>query len=808
MEYENASTVDAGEPNPADPMTQQETAISEDRLQDLGIAIAEKCDKWVAARKASGVEKRWLDDYDQYMGQDEASKQMASMMESAKEGFPITNKGGRPQRSTVLVNITRPKTNTAEARVANMLLPTDDRNFGLKPTPNPKLVAAAKLIAQQNAAQGITTDPTTGNFVPPDPNQAAQQPQQTQQQPNMGALSGMPGSTPQQGQQGMVPSLSIIGGAQTVANPAAILDQAEGASKAMETEIDGQFQECNWNGECRKMIHDAAVLGTGILKGPIVVSKATKSWQPIEADGATAYVLEIGSEIQPESYRISPWNVYPDPSCGTDPHNGSGVFECYNYTPKQMRELVKQPGFLEDQIALVLSQAPMTDTNKNALEERQSVSQADQPYKVWEYWGEFEPEDMRAAGVNVDDSHVGLVSGCIIFVNKTVIKGFLNPLETGDVPYDFYAWEEDDESPWGFGVPYLCRPAQRVLTAAWRQLMDNSGNTVGPQLVVKPRIIQPADGQWQITGNKIWNCTDEAVDVRTAFTSIDISNHAAELENIIKLAQDFADEESMVAPMTPNENTGVPDTVGGMVIHQNSINIVLSRKAKAFDDRIILRHVGRYVDWNMAYNPKPEIKGDHQVIARGTSALLVRDIQSQFLTQFGQYIGNGVIAPMVNWENWIKMVLKAQHCDPTEILKTDAEIQALQNQPAQATPEQIKANAQLQIANIRAGAALKVAGIKQEGELAYSQTEAQMAHDNHVADLQKLQLQRDLALLQYAQQHQLTLTEIQGQLAKTQMQEQTKRALGAAELQLRHNEGQANRIHQAISTLPEQPIQN
>jgi hypothetical protein len=163
-------------------------------------------------------------------------------------------------------------------------------------------------------------------------------------------------------------------------------------------------------------------------------------------------------------------------------------------------------------------------------------------------------------------------------INDIVVKGFMNPLDTGDIPYDFYPWEEDEESPWGYGVPYLCRPAQRVMTAAWRQLMDNSGNTVGPQLVVKPRIIQPADKNWQITGNKIWNCMDESVDVRTAFASIDINNHAAELENIIKLAKSFADEESMVPMLQQGEHDNAPDTVGGMTILVNSINVVLGRK--------------------------------------------------------------------------------------------------------------------------------------------------------------------------------------------------------------------------------------
>ena len=173
---------------------------------------------------------------------------------------------------------------------------------------------------------------------------------------------------------------------------------------------------------------------------------------------------------------------------------------------------------------------------------------------------------------------------------------------------------------------------------------------------------------------------------------------------------------------------------------------------------------------------------------------------------------------MVNWEAWIKAVLKAQHVDPTEILKTDAEIKQLQSQPPQASDAQIKAQSAQQVATIRAQgmeqaastraqAAMHVAGIQQQAEGAYAATEAQMAHDNNVAKLQLLQLQRDLAMLNYAQQHSLSLQQIQADLSKTQIQETTKRQLAAAELQMKANESHATRMHESISTQQEQPIQ-
>lgn len=895
MEHDDA-LVDAGEPLPVDPLTEQQMRIAEDRLDLLGASLADRRDEWIAARQSTGVEKRWLDDVDQYMGRDGATKQVASMMDSVQQGFPVINRGGTPQRSTVFINITRPKTNTAEARVSNMLLPTDDRNFGVKPSPTPDMGKASQLLARLKAMAGSPgADAAVPPGAPPQP-AGAQQPAMpamptapmagpttgpdtaapgaapvaapagapTGPSPTAGAMPGptagpmpaAPGQPP-----GQPPAAPLSAMQQALAEHAKTQATADAAAIAMQDQIDGQFQACNWNAECRAMLHDAAVYGTGVLKGPFVVSRTTKTWQPMSDGQATVHTLEISSEIHPSSCRVSPWNVYPDPACGGDVRAGAGIFEKYDYTSKQLRELVNQPSFIKAQIEKVLADGPMIDAQPTEIDKRKPHNKAS--YTVWEYWGEFEPEDMRAAGVDVDDGHTGMVSGCIIMVNSTVIKGFLNPLDTGDVPYDFFPWEVEDDTPWGYGVPFMCRSAQRVLNAAWRQLMDNAGNSMGPQIILKPGIVQPADKSWTITGNKLWNCLDDTVDVRTAFASIDIQNHAVELENIIKLAHQFADEESMVPQLSAGEHGNAPDTVGGMTILMNSINVVLGRIAKSFDDRIIVPHVGRYIDWNMAYSDKSEIKGDHQVQARGTSALLVRDMQNQTLIQFGAFQGSGAISPMVNWENWVKTVLKAQHVDPTTILKSDQEIQALSSQAspppiqiqvaqlkaqadqqsAQAklqadmalqqarfqaemqmeqmqlqanqvkmqngelTPHAASATARIQTAQINAQSKGAIEASRASSELAYVQKEAQMAHDNNVAKLQLLQLQRDLAVLNYAQQHSLSLQEIRGQLAKTSMQEDTKRQLAAAELQLKANEGAATRLHQNITNEQSQLIE-
>lgn len=757
----------AGEPSAGDPLTERETQIEPDRLEKLGESLAGRRDEWVTARTTLGIEKRWMEDVDQYHGRDEANRQAASMMETAEYGGPMLRSQAKPQRSTVFVNITRPKTNAAEARLANMLYPTDDKNWGIKPTPIPMM---AKTNGQSALGQPLPSNVTPiAQAVGADPSMQQQQPiDPAQQQP--AATSNTPNDP--------------------------VMDEAIKKAKAMSSEIEDALNECGYNAEGRLLLHDCAVLGTGILKGPIVVNRVRKAWIPQSDANGTVHVLEIVKEKKPASERVDPWNVFPDPLCGEDVHNGRGLFERKLYSAKQLRDLAKQPGYLKANIEAVLEEGPQTEAAKTVREQRENkegkVDNKSQ-FELWEYWGEFEPKDLIAAGVDgIDESSVASLSGCVIIVNSQVIKGFLNPIETGDIPYDFMPWERVDGSCWGYGVPRLMRPAQRVLNAAWRQLMDNSGLSVGPQIVLKRGLIKPVDDKWEITGRKLWDCTDESADVRQAFQIFEVNGHQQEITGIIELALKFADEESSIPMITQGEKGAAPDTVGGMTILMNSANVVLQRMVKMYDDYITKRHITRYYDWMMAYSDNPDIKGDFQVDARGSSALLVRDMQSQAILQFGQFQGSAIISPMVNWENWIKEVLKTQHIDYSDILKSEDEIKQLANQPPQPSPDQIKAQTAVQVAQINSQAKLETVKIETSGEQQYAHNELLVSQQAHEGRMQELQLQRELEILKYANQNKVNLDSIKADLAKVSMIEGTKRQLAGLDQQAQQVEQQTN----------------
>ena len=75
------------------------------------------------------------------------------------------------------------------------------------------------------------------------------------------------------------------------------------AAEAMQKEIEDQLVECQYNAEVRKVLHDAAVLGTGVLCGPLVVKRTRKAWRARKdpASGKQIHELQIVEELKPTS---------------------------------------------------------------------------------------------------------------------------------------------------------------------------------------------------------------------------------------------------------------------------------------------------------------------------------------------------------------------------------------------------------------------------------------------------------------------------------------------------------------------------
>lgn len=566
--------------------SEQQRAERMARLEGLGQALSKTRSEAIQGRQSSGVEQDWMEDEEFYQGIDDKNRNEHRSVWHSKPMGQASPAVQDTTRSTVFPNITGPYCDAAAARIADMLLPTDDRSWGLKPTPIADLVEIAK------------------------------------------------GDVPQDMQND---ALAMHGGdeakaadeiAYAINEAKRITDEANAKAEKAQKRIEDWHVECQWHAEVRTVIEDSARIGTGILKGPVPVLKRSAALLHNR--------LTVQEKLNPASKRIDAWNLFPDPACGESIHNGSYTFERDRITKKQLRDLKRQDGYLAEMIDACLEEGPheaTSDYQERYDDRLLTNTQKNAKYEVWYYHGTLEKTDLEAAGCDCSEMSEDTVPSMIVMVNNHVIKAAMNPLDTGSFPYDVMVWRAKANHWTGIGVARQIRTPQRIVTASTRTLMDNAGVSAKPMLVIKQGAVTPADGVMGIGGGKVFYIAedaDEIADIKSVIGVIKVEMLVNELMEIIKLGLQLAEDVTGLPLLLQGQQGKAPDTVGGMQMLNNNASSVLRRLARLFDDRVTEPHVRRYYEWLLQYG-KDDEKGDYQIDARGSSALVERDIQNQEL---------------------------------------------------------------------------------------------------------------------------------------------------------------------------------
>ena len=695
-----------------------------ERLRVFGVRLQSKADDQVQQRYS--IDERWLDDLRQFNGQ--YDKVTAATLAAS---------GG----SKLFVNITRNKVNAAEARLIDILFPTDDRNWGIQPTPVPYL---SKIAKDEDPVQNEDGSPfVTDKGVQVEKRDIAQ----------------------------------------------GVIEEARERSNAMQDEIADQLTETNYNSVNRDMVHDAVLYGTGILKGPVILGKTRQKWSEVVDDqGQVAQVIEIVEDLKPGAERVDPWDFFPDmQSRSID--DAEFIFQRHYMSKKALRDLADKPGFLRTQIAEVLKQDADNSHTASHLQEMQSMaglsSYENGRFEVWEYHGSVEKEDLIAAGVEVDEDDVFTdYNGVVWFSEGRVIKAVINPADTGDMPYSVFNWEGDDTSVFGVGIPFLMRSSQKVLNATWRMLMDNAGLSVGPQTVINSQVVRPADGNWRLTPHKVWELTDKNGNVNNVFGSFEINSHMTELIALFQYARQIADEETALPQIAQGEQGSATDTASGMSMLMNSANTMLRRVVKNFDDDVTRPFIKRMYDWNMQFNPKEDVKGDFCIDARGTSSLLVKEQQAANLMNLMNIAASPLLEPLTNTAALYRKVVSSMQIEADEIVKSTEEIELETQKMQQQMEAQQQAMMQAQQQQQQAPTGDPLAQQKLELEAQKMQMDAQLKGAQIQAQAQKLELDqqkiasdRELELAKMAAEKGIKVSEMRTKLGIEKMKVQSKDSL-------------------------------
>lgn len=616
----------------------------DNRIDGLGISLDRLVREQLQYR--ANVEERWTLDILQYEGM-YTPEQQKSIQQLNEEGDTA---------SEAFINLTRPKTTAAEARVADMLFPADDRNWGIQPTPIPNM--------------GEMSGSTEPAF------------RETENGPQPMLRPGPDGEMAQMTVGDYVKSMTRA---------------AKVRASAMQEVIEDQLVEASFQSVAREVIHDAALMGMGVLKGPVPIRRTEKRW--VTEGGVSTIVTE--EKLIATVRRVDPWDFVVEASA----LNADDIDYCFErrfLSRQKMIKMAREEGVSKESIQRCLELGPKKtiDNNSRRANVRQMTGTnvfEDNRYEVWEYHGPISLRDIvdwsESIGVDdsiFDDEELSEITGIMTFCNGVVLRVAINPLETDELPYSIFCWEKDEASPYGLGVPYLMRDQQEVVNGAWRMMMDNAALSTGPQVVYTKGIVEPQDGNYRMSPRKVWIAKGEDVDVRKAFYTFNIQANQAELAEIIAMARTLIDEETSLPLIAQGEKGSAPDTATGMSMLMNAANTVLRRIIKRWDDDITRKLIRRFYDWNMQNNEREDIKGDMQIDARGSSVLLVREIQQQTLIQLMRMSESQPWAGMTKHANLYRKAARSMHVDADDVIKTDEELREEEaNAPPPEPPPEI-----------------------------------------------------------------------------------------------------------------------
>lgn len=697
------------------------------QLDAIGVIIRGKLDDAVKAREESGIERQWAEDEEYEAGIDEYNRDTTLWRKSR------TSTGGLVKESrkvddtecTEFFNITRPFCRAATSRMTDMLLPANDWPFRAKPTSIPELPGRTDTIV----------DPSTGApFADP-----------------------------------------------TIALEQESSERAERANKR----ITDWLTETDYKAEMRKVLEDAVTMGSGVLKGPFPDTKKTVTFENGE--------VVVTNSTQPHSKRVNYWDFFPARGCGEEIQKSDHVFERDYLSASKLAELrdFEESGYIKTAIDKVLEQGPgkTNDYHHN----RRKTSKED--FEVWYFHGEIKKVDLKALDdsfaeqceCDEEEDKYGTVSAILVMVNDTVIKGVLNPMEHAGHPYDIFCWKKTKGAPFGEGIARDGRVAQKTVLYAFRKLMKNMGLASVPMLAFQKGALEPVDKNWRIYGGKSFFIRPESgvKDAREAIQSIIIPSMQTELVGLLQLGIKMMEDSTGIKFLMQGDQggAGAADKVGGMLLMlQNSSSIL--RDAVGNFDVAVASHLKRYNHWLQIHGDDAD-KGDIHIEAIGSSILIERDAQAQQLPVMLQFAANPLLGKSQKkiFAQWMKMY----KFDP-ESFEIDEEEQTMMQQMQEAQQATQAQDPRIEIATMNAEKDKAIAEQRSQVALMKIQKDtdrdalyaAGVAERNRVSyqsHVEELNVRRDLAMLEYANQNKMQIDEIKAKLADSAMRLSVQREL-------------------------------
>lgn len=504
----------------------------------------------------------------------------------------------------------------------------------------------------------------------------------------------------------------------------AIYEYAAHKAEYMEKKVDDDLAEMDYVALVRRVVFSACLYSLGVLKGPFHVKVKARSWKRDQFTGKYT-AIEV-DKFKPRFDFLRLWDYFPDLTANTLKEQ-DGTFERHVMMRQQVEELIDRPDFIKDRIETWLRNHPTGNYKPQWWEtvikgEPKSdrvpvVNTEGRKYEVLSYWGAVTGHELRAAGVAVTDAQLSRsFTANVWHLEDTIIKCKVTPL--GEVPqYHWFMFEEDDLSVLGNSQADTLRDSQISICETARAALDNM-SVIGPMAVVNDDLLTPGQDT-KIVKHKTWHIEglSSNQNLNAAVGNVSIDSHLTELQALLQMFMEFANQESGLPPPSVGDTSG-----GGSEALRTSKNASMFLGAAALPLRDTVRNfdaftvsvIGALVEWNKRFDPNPVRDGDMDIIPRGSTSLVAKEVLAGNLAEFRASITEDEL-PDVNPRKMLMVRAKANDIPVDEVLEDEdvaAEKRKAQQQAAQSQQALQETLVRAQVQEIIANAVNKLAAAR------------------------------------------------------------------------------------------------
>lgn len=510
--------------------------------------------------------------------------------------------------SEIFMMLTAVKCRAAEAWLSDTLMPAGDRPWTVEPTPVPELRPDEEQQITDTVRQAVW-------------NEGVQRAMQAGLSPDLAA----------QEVQAMLPEMErrmrdLIDRDR--------LDRSKVLADKMADRIEDLLVQGGWSAAFGGVLSDLTTYPAAFLAGPILRRRKAASWGQDPDTGKWTQTLT--DQIVVDVERVSPFDIYPSP-WSTSVDDGY-LIRRHRLNRADLTALKGVPGYDDSAINAVLDSYGRGGLREwltqgvDAEIRRETGTEIgpDRPIDALEFWGSVPGSMLVEWGVpaeQVPDRTVE-VDACIWLVGNWVIKAMLNPDSQGRKPFYKASYELVPGEFWGRAVPELIEDSQAMCNAAARALANNMGISSGPQVEINVDRIPDGENITTMYPWKIWQTTsDQTGNGHPAIRFFQPQGMVGELIAIFDRFSRIADDESGVPSYSYGDarQGGAASTASGLSMLFNASGKGIKSVIANLDGGIIAPVIERIYDYLMRYDADDSIKGDLRIVARGASALVVRE---------------------------------------------------------------------------------------------------------------------------------------------------------------------------------------